>query len=516
MRPFVASRSRQRAGGGNPAYSKTAGSYSSSMTELRYSVSTASFLKDLDHLLVVGRRDRIQHLGKVGPFTGLRDILSGLLDQAVTGRMGCRVSSLTGKRPGLLTLGILPDETSRYNSPSLAESIRRISGGAGLEEHGKGGLLLLLRENSHLPAALNAVGRAFPLFDARSQRRKRRRALLRILALGPSGRALRVPPWVRETVACTRAAARWVDLPPGELYPEAFAQEARRFLRGLPSVKLRVIRGPKLLEAGLGGLEAVGRAAGRGPCLFLASYDPPGAKGEKTALVGKGITFDSGGLCLKGRTNLLGMKGDMGGAAAVLGAFRVLVSAGIARRLRLVLCLAENAIGPKAFRPDDILMLHSGKSVEVNNTDAEGRLVLADGVSYAARVLGAGLVLDAATLTGAQLVATGRLHAAIVSNDPSLEEDLVRAGRESGDLVHPLPFAPEFYRSEFKSPVADMRNSVKDRMNAQTSCAAEFIHAQIEDCGVRWGHVDLAGPSVAEERGTGFGVALLSRLLLGN
>jgi probable aminopeptidase NPEPL1 len=131
-------------------------------------------------------------------------------------------------------------------------------------------------------------------------------------------------------------------------------------------------------------------------------------------------------------------------------------------------------------------------------------------VSYAARVLKADVVIDAATLTGAQLIATGKLHAGLVSNDADLELLMIEAGRLSGDLVHPLPFAPELYKKEFASLVADMKNSVADRMNAQSSCAAQFVYWHIEDAGVKWAHVDLAGPAFPAGRGTGFGVGLLS------
>jgi len=198
----------------------------------------------------------------------------------------------------------------------------------------------------------------------------------------------------------------------------------------------------------------------------------------------------------------------MGGAAAVLGAFAALAHKPPCR-LSLLLCLAENAIGPLAYKPDDILTLHSGKTVEINNTDAEGRLLLADGCSYAARVLKADVVLDAATLTGAQGVATGDLHAAVVCDDERIEQALLAAGRETGDLCWPLPCVPEFYRSEFASPIADMRNSVKNRSNAQVSCAAEFVHWHLDGTKVRWGHVDLAFPAFRGDRGTGYGVALL-------
>jgi len=127
------------------------------------------------------------------------------------------------------------------------------------------------------------------------------------------------------------------------------------------------------------------------------------------------------------------------------------------------------------------------------------------------------IVIDLATLTGAQLIATGKLHAAIVSNDESLEDHAVAAGQVSGDLCFPLPFAPELFRAEFASPVADLRNSVKDRMNAQSSCAAQFIAESLtastpEGAHIRWLHVDMAGPAVSRDRGTGFGVGLLMAL----
>ena len=188
---------------------------------------------------------------------------------------------------------------------------------------------------------------------------------------------------------------------------------------------------------------------------------------------------------------------------------------GAAQRIDAILCLAENSVGPDAMRPDDIITLYSGKTVEVNNTDAEGRLVLADGVAFAVKDLGAAIVVDLATLTGAQLMATGKLHAAIVCNDDALEAEAVTAGKASGDLVFPVPFAPELFRGEFQSPVADLRNSVKDRMNAQSSCAAQFI-AESLPAGeaVRWLHVDMAGPVTSRDRATGYGVALLSALFI--
>jgi probable aminopeptidase NPEPL1 len=205
----------------------------------------------------------------------------------------------------------------------------------------------------------------------------------------------------------------------------------------------------------------------------------------------------------------------MGGGAAAIGAFKALVTGKTKHRVTCLVPLAENAVGPASYRPNDILHMHSGKTVEINNTDAEGRLLLADGVSYAARVIKADVIIDAATLTGAQLVATGRRHAAVVSNRAGLEGLAVASGLTSGDLAHPLPFAPEFFQAEFKSAVADMRNSVKDRANAQSSCAGQFVYSHIQDLNVPWLHIDLAGPAQAGKRATGFGVALISEVVGG-
>ena len=229
-------------------------------------------------------------------------------------------------------------------------------------------------------------------------------------------------------------------------------------------------------------------------------------------LVGKGITYDTGGLSLKTKTGMVGMKTDMGGAAAVLGAFWAACRLQIRREITAVLCIAENSIGADATRPDDVLRMYSGRTVEVNNTDAEGRLVLADGLAWLAKHVKPDLIVDCATLTGAQLVATGKRHAAVYTNDEALEDRLVELGKRTGDLVHPLPYAPEFYRKEFHSRVADLRNSVKDRANAQSSCAGQFLAEHLRPFEGRWAHVDLAGPATSGGRGTGFGVALLCGL----
>lgn len=213
---------------------------------------------------------------------------------------------------------------------------------------------------------------------------------------------------------------------------------------------------------------------------------------------------------------MCGMKGDMGGSAGLLGAFFAAVRLQVPKKITLLLCLAENAIGPLAFRNDDILTMYSGKTVENNNADAEGRLVLGDGVAHATKHYAEDLdlVVDMATLTGAQLVTTGKKHASVLANTAELEQKALQAGLRSGDLCYPILYAPELLFSEFESKVADMKNSVKDRSNAQASCAGHFIEKHLaKDYEGGWVHIDMAGPSSRAERGTGYGVALILSLL---
>ena len=173
-----------------------------------------------------------------------------------------------------------------------------------------------------------------------------------------------------------------------------------------------------------------------------------------------------------------------GGSAGVLGGFAAAVQLKLPRKITLILAIVENAIGKDAVRNDDILTMKSGKTVEINNTDAEGRLILSDCVSHASNSLEGGppdVILDMATLTGAQGVATGEIHAGVLAKTKDMEDRIFKAGMKTGDLCFPLLYAPELLKKEFKSQVADMKNSVKNRSNAQCSCAGHFIESHIDE-----------------------------------
>ncbi|XP_059118013.1 probable aminopeptidase NPEPL1 isoform X2 [Peromyscus eremicus] len=327
-----------------------------------------------------------------------------------------------------------------------------------------------------------------------------------------------LPPGTHRCILCltnaaeaVRLAARIVDTPCNEMNTDIFLEEITQVGKEL-GITPTIIRDEQLKTRGFGGIYGVGKAALHPPALAILSHTPDGAT-QTIAWVGKGIVYDTGGLSIKGKTTMPGMKRDCGGAAAILGAFRAAIKQGFKDNLHAVFCLAENAVGPNATRPDDIHLLYSGKTVEINNTDAEGRLVLADGVSYACKDLGADIIVDMATLTGAQGIATGKYHAAVLTNSAEWEVACVKAGRKCGDLVHPLVYCPELHFSEFTSAVADMKNSVADRDNSPSSCAGLFIasHIGFDWPGV-WVHLDIAAPVHAGERATGFGVALLLAL----
>jgi probable aminopeptidase NPEPL1 len=483
------------------------------VTSLSFPGSTAAALSGADEILVVAPARTLDG-AFMDAVLGKKDgkVLRRLAEDLSPGSRGCWASTL-GHGSRWLRLGVLPDEVSRHNSPARAEAIRHVVASAGLGRKGKAAIVVVIEDPEHQLAAANAVGRALPVFSRKGDASKLR---ARLVLVDPHGERIALTTSTRHVVTAARACAELVDTPPTELDPAGFSAHVLPELRARKGVEVREIVGDELAELGLHGIHAVGRAAVSPPRMIVATWRPERAK-RHVALVGKGVTFDTGGLHIKARGMMEGMKGDMGGAAAVFGAFGALVDDGFADALSLVLCIAENAVAGTSYKPDDILRLHSGKTVEINNTDAEGRLLLSDGVSWAARELHADVVIDAATLTGAQLVSTGLLHAAVVSDDAELEAAAVRAGRESGDLTHPLPFAPELFQREFHSPIADMRNSVANRMNAQSSCAAQFVYSHLcEAPGARartWLHVDLAGPAFPKDRATGFGVALLYRLV---
>ena len=262
----------------------------------------------------------------------------------------------------------------------------------------------------------------------------------------------------------------------------------------------------------MGGLVAVSQGSAEEPKLIVLRY-AGGGSGETLGLVGKGVTFDTGGISLKSPAGMQEMKMDMSGAAAVIEAVGAIAELGLELNLIAVVPATENMPSGTAIKPGDIITQYNGKTVEVNNTDAEGRLILADGLAYAIE-LGADRVVDIATLTGAVTIALGSSYAAVVSNDDDLAGELEAVGRETGELVWRLPLHPE-YKALMKGTVADLTNAAPKR-KAGTISAAGFLEEFVGE--TPWAHLDIAGVSWDVGRAytgndaSGFGVRLLTGL----
>jgi leucyl aminopeptidase len=267
---------------------------------------------------------------------------------------------------------------------------------------------------------------------------------------------------------------------------------------------------------GLGGLAGVAQGSNEPPRLVELVYEPAdGPAAATVVLVGKGITFDSGGLSIKTAEGMMRMKTDMSGAAAVLAAMSALPSLRARTRVVGIMPCTENMPGGAAIKPGDVLRIRNGKTVEVLNTDAEGRLVLADGLSLAVEA-GPDAIVDLATLTGAQVVALGRRVAALMGNNPGLVDQVRAASEVAGEPAWPMPL-PDAYRSHLDSEVADVKNIGKPG-EAGSLVAGLFLREFVDD--VPWAHLDIAGPARADEDdgyltkgGTGAGVRTLLQLL---
>jgi leucyl aminopeptidase len=320
-----------------------------------------------------------------------------------------------------------------------------------------------------------------------------------------------------EAVAATRDL---VNTPPVDLYPAAFVTEAGDAVAGLP-VTVTVLDEKKLARGGYGGLIAVGRGSARPPRLVRLEYAPDGAR-RHLALVGKGITFDSGGLSIKPAAAMETMKCDMSGAAAVLHTVVAAARLGLPIRVSGWLALAENMPSGSAQRPSDVITIRGGRTVEVLNTDAEGRLVLADAL-VAAGETGPDVMVDVATLTGAQMIALGNRVSAIMANDDALRDRLHRVSAEVGEQFWPMPLPAEL-RSGLDSPVADLAN-IGERNGGMLVAGlflAEFVPTRGEGSDgakVPWAHLDIAGPAFNTGKPHGYtptgGTGVAVRTLLG-
>jgi leucyl aminopeptidase len=344
-------------------------------------------------------------------------------------------------------------------------------------------------------------------------------------------------PTLKEVKIVTRAVARakslWSELsavadgamlardlvnePPNVLYPAEFAKRARALTK--LGVKVEVLSEAQMKKLGMNTLLAVGQGSAQASQLVVMRWS--GAKKGKSesrtagpvAFVGKGVCFDSGGLSLKPANTMAGMKGDMGGAAAVVGLMHALAKRKASVDAVGVVGLVENMPDGMAMRPDDVVTTMSGQTVEVLNTDAEGRLMLADAIAYAVETLSPTVIVDVATLTGAAALGLGRRHAALYSTSDGLAGALVDAGEAAGERLWRMPLVDD-YRESLESTVADVAHIETWKMGGGSITAALFLERFARE--VPWAHVDIAGPGRADadehevvKGGTAFGTRAL-------
>ena len=310
-----------------------------------------------------------------------------------------------------------------------------------------------------------------------------------------------------------------VTEPANIVYPETFVERCREAMEGL-GVAFEILDEAAMKKLGMGALLGVAQGSVRPPRLLVMRWNGSAdAKSDPVVFIGKGITFDTGGISIKPALGMESMKWDMGGAGAVAGAIRSL--AGRKAKVNVVglWALAENMPDGNAQRPGDIVTSMSGQTIEVINTDAEGRLVLADALTWAQRNMKPKVIVDLATLTGAMIVSLGHEYGGLFSNDDSLAEGLASAGKATGDKLWRLPMG-EAYDKIMDSQIADMKNSAGREGGSIT--AACFLGRFVEE-GVKWAHLDIAGMVWADKAGhlydkgaTGFGVALLDRYVADN
>jgi leucyl aminopeptidase len=325
--------------------------------------------------------------------------------------------------------------------------------------------------------------------------------------------------WRRRGQALSDAVHFARDLitePANVVYPEVFVERTREAFRGLDGVRIEALDVPAMERLGMGAILSVGRGSVRPPRMLIVEYRGAGGSGPPVVLAGKGITFDSGGISLKPGTGMWAMKGDMAGAAAAVAAVLSLASSGAPVNVVAIAALAENMPGGAATRPGDVVRAINGRTIEILNTDAEGRLVLADAVALAEQRFRPAAIVDIATLTGAVNTALGDEYAGLFSRHDALADQLLAAGGATGEALWRLPLHRN-YAEDMRSEIADIKNVVEGGAPG-AGLGAHFIGSFVER--TPWAHLDIAGvdrgsastPTVPEGM-AGFGVRLLDRFV---
>ena len=373
---------------------------------------------------------------------------------------------------------------------------------------------------AHLAAG--AKLRSYSFDKYKSRKKEETKPLGRLVVVGAPAKAATLFKDQEKIIRGVFTARDLVNEPPNHLYPEAYADFLRKDLRPL-GVEVTVIDEKKMKALGMGAILAVGQGSDRQPRMVILHWNGGSKQKDKhgqnpVALIGKGVTFDTGGISIKPAAGMDEMKMDMGGSAAVVGAIKALALRKSKANVVGVIGLAENMLSGNAYRPGDIITSYSGKTIEILNTDAEGRLVLADCLTYVQKTYKPRLIIDLATLTGAMMVALGHEYCGTFSNDDKLWSQMEKASAASGEKLWRMPL-DEVWKKEMESQVADLQNLGNTGRYGGACTAAGFLEHFIEGK-TPWAHMDIAGTAwIKKDRptvprhGTGFGVRLLERLI---
>jgi leucyl aminopeptidase len=414
----------------------------------------------------------------------------------------------------LVGLGAQRDDPSLYEKAGGALTARLLVSGETTLVVDLGGTDLGAEEAARL--AFGAAARSWRYDQYRTKlNRKQKPTLEEVVIVGASDSAWGRKAALLEGLDLTRSL---VTEPANIVYPESFVERARAAMEGL-GVEFEVLDDKQMAELGMGALLGVAQGSVRPPRLLAMRWNGGKAGGAPIVFIGKGITFDTGGISIKPALGMESMKWDMGGAGAVTGLMRAVAARKAKVNLVCVCALAENMPDGNAQRPGDVVTSMSGQTIEVINTDAEGRLVLADAMTWAQRQYKPEVMVDLATLTGAMIISLGHEYGGMFANDDGLAARLEAAGTATGDRLWRLPMGDE-YNKIMDSQIADMKNSASREGGSIT--AACFLGRFVEE-GVKWAHLDIAGMVWSEKAGslydkgaTGYGVALLDRYLADN
>ncbi|CAG7845447.1 putative cytosol aminopeptidase [Pseudoclavibacter triregionum] len=424
---------------------------------------------------------------------------SGRADEVVRGAI-----SVDGALAPVILLGLGEGDADSELELGLDE-LRRAAGALGRARPEAQRIALLVPALDAELAEAAATGYALGAyrFDAFKSGEERSAAAALSLAAPDADDALEPAlERARAIAAAVELVRDLVNTPPNALGPAELAERAVAVAEA-PGCDAKVWDEAALEAEGFGGHMGVGRGSVRPPRLVRIAYRPEGATGH-VALVGKGITFDTGGLSLKPAASMINMKTDMAGAASILGVVQALSAIGAKINVTGWLCIAENMPSGVATRPDDVITIKGGTTVEVTNTDAEGRLVLADGLAAAsADELPADAIIDIATLTGAQLIALGERTTGVMGNDEELRSRILDAAERAGEAAWPMPIPEEIFEP-LRSDVADFANARPGNRNGGMLMAAafleKFVGADASGSPIPWAHLDIAGPAFNESK----------------